>query len=323
MAIAVKQESVQPADGISNETSEKIFKPKTSPYLSDAVTLSIGYEEYEEYRVHRHLAQQSPVLQQALELPSLEGPIIRLNGIDKTVGHTFVHYLYTGTYETLMHEEYGIPEEHAEYRKSVLTYRAAKEYQLPGLEDLARVRMDEYDSCVPINVILDVGRDVYRRLGDDDDEWYSDYLRANIHGAFEKDEDLFSQEYFTQGLGEVPRFDKFLVSTMVQVLSERISVLQHHSDVDPSDKINGHPTEDVALSTSPAPELPPSPSGTLSDQYAPVSPRETSPEPEQAEVAEVDEELYDGLEPIPEAVEDYGVERYDGYQDIAQARMYK
>ncbi|KAL1871513.1 hypothetical protein Plec18167_007073, partial [Paecilomyces lecythidis] len=270
-----------------------------------------------------YFAEKSPVLRLALE-QYWGSSNIRLDGIDITIGHTFVHYLYTGTYQTLMHQQYDIAEEHAEYRKSVFTYRAAKQYQLPGLEDLARTHMAEYEKYLPINVILDVGKDVYRRLGDDDDdEWYSDYLRTKIWSAFEEDEHLFSQEYFTQGLGEVTRFDKFLVSTMVRLFSEKISALKEHaSHVDPSDvKMNATSTEHLEPSTSPALELPPSPSRTFSDQSGPISPRETSPEPEQAEVVEVAEKIYDRLEPITEVTEDYAVERYDGYQEIAQECM--
>lgn len=284
----------------------------------------IGREaEYEVYSVHKYFAEKSPVLQLQLER-HWELPEIRLNDIDITIGHTFVHYLYTGTYQTMRTlRRYRIVDA-SKYRKSVLTYRAAQQYQLPGLRDLARTHMGEYGKSVPINFILDVGKDVYRRLGDDDDdEWYSDYLRTKIWSAFEEDEHLFSQEYFTQGLGEVTRFDKFLVSTMVRLFSEKISALKEHaSHVDPSDvKMNATSTEHLEPSTSPAHELPPSPSRTFSDQSGPISPRETSPEPEQAEVVEVAEKIYDRLEPITEVTEDYPVERYDGYQEITQECM--
>ncbi|KAL1855507.1 hypothetical protein Plec18170_004227 [Paecilomyces lecythidis] len=315
------EESAGSVDDIPNGAVEESIKPETSPYLTTSFTFFIGHEEEEEeaYKIHRHFAEQSPVLQRKLE----NFPIIVLDDIDKTIGHTFVHYLYTKTYETLMHQEHGIPKQHAEYTKSVLSYRAAMKYQLPGLADLAMDRMEEYDKSLPIYLILDVGKDVYRRLGDDDDEWYSDYLLTRIRAAFEADEGLFSQEYFIQGLGEVPRFDKFLVSTMVQLFSEKISALKEHvSPVDPSDvKMNATSTECLEPSISPAPELPPSPSRTFSDQSAPISPRETSPEPEQAEVVEVPEKIYDRLEPITEVIEDYPVERYDGYQEIAQECM--
>ncbi|KAJ9396826.1 hypothetical protein DTO282F9_6229 [Paecilomyces variotii] len=333
---SVSEEPIQTPNG----SPEDITEPETSPYLTDDVKLIIGPGEHR-WTVHRHFVEQSPVLKSTLgsskftSYYSSTPLLINLTGVDAEIAHTFIHYLYTGEYQTLRPRECDGPKEWVEYKWSVLSFCAAKIYELPGLEDHARAQMELLDQYVPIHTILDLAREVYRQLPIDDNEWYSLYLREKLKIAFEQDEDLFSQDYFTEDLGQVSVFDKFLVATMVSLFMERISMLKEASPrANRTDQVtDGYPE----FSTSPPPELPPDPNGTLSDQCAPESSpgssREPSPEPAQPDIAEEDEEdeqdeqdeqdedNYDGLEPIPEDVGDYGGNQYDGYRGIAQECM--
>ncbi|KAJ9252943.1 hypothetical protein DTO207G8_4463 [Paecilomyces variotii] len=334
MALKSSKKAKRLAIQTSNGASEVITEPGTSPYLTEDVKLIIGPGEHR-WTVHRHFVEQSPVIKSTLGssmrtsyYPST--PLsINLTGVDVEIAHTFIHYLYTGKYQTLTRKCDG-PEELVEYRRSVLTFCAAKIYELPGLEDEARAQIERFDEYVPIHTILDLAREVYRQLLIDDNEWYSLYLREKLKIAFEQDEELFSQDFFTQGLGQVSVFDKFLVATMVSLFMEKISMLKEASPrVNQTDQVTDRSPE---VSTGPPPpELPPSPSGTLSDRCAPASSRgssrEPSPEPAQPDIAEEDEQdeqdedNYDGLEPIPEDVGDYGGNQYDGYRGIAQECM--
>jgi hypothetical protein len=68
---------------------------------------------------------------------------IELPDLDDDVGHTLVHYLYTGAYRTLKLR--GVVqdiEKITEYKKSVLVYSAARTYGLNGLEMLAKTHME-------------------------------------------------------------------------------------------------------------------------------------------------------------------------------------
>ncbi|KAJ9303229.1 hypothetical protein DTO271G3_603 [Paecilomyces variotii] len=334
MALKNSKKAKRLAIQTSNGASDDITETGTSPYLTEDVKLIIGPGE-RRWTVHRHFAEQSPVIKSALGssmrtsyYPST--PLsINLTGVDVEIAHTFIHYLYTGEYQTLRPRECDGPEQVVEYRRSVLTFCAAKVYELPGLEDEARARMERFDEYVPIHTILDLAKEVYRQLPIDDNEWYSLYLREKLKTAFEQDEDLFSQDYFTQSLGQVSVFDKFLVATMVPLFMERISMLKQATPrVNQTDQVtDGYPE----VSTSPPPEQPPDPNRTLSDQCAPESSRgssrEPSPEPAQPEIAEENEEdaeyedNHDGLEAIPEDVGEYGGNQYDGYRGIAQECM--
>ncbi|KAJ9200820.1 hypothetical protein DTO164E3_3970 [Paecilomyces variotii] len=335
-ATSVSEEPIQTPNG----APEDIIEPETSPYLTEDIKLIIGPSQHG-WTVHRHFVEQSPVLKRKLDSSMLKTYfpstplLINLIGVDVEIAHTFIHYLYTREYQTLRPRECDGPKELVEYGQSVLAFRAAKTYELPGLEDEARAQMERLDEYVHIHMILDLAREVYRQLPIDSNEWYSLYLREKLKEAFEEDEELFSQDYFTQGLGQVSIFDKFLVATMVSLFMERISMLKEASPrANRTDQVtDGYPE----FSTSPPPELPPDPNGTLSDQCAPESSpgssREPSPEPAQPDIAEEDEEdeqdeqdeqdedNYDGLEPIPEDVGDYGGNQYDGYRGIAQECM--
>ncbi|KAJ9271888.1 hypothetical protein DTO212C5_1969 [Paecilomyces variotii] len=330
-ATSVSEEPIQTPNG----APEDIIEPETSPYLTEDIKLIIGPSQHG-WTVHRHFVEQSPVLKSTLGssmrtsyYPST--PLsINLTGVDVEIAHTFIHYLYTGEYQTLRPRGWIGPEELGEYKWSVLSFCAAKIYELPGLEDHARAQMELVDQYVPIDMILELAREVYRQLPIDDNEWYSLHLREKLKEAFEQDEDLFSQDYFTEDLGQVSVFDKFLVATMVSLFMEKISMLKEASPrVNQTDQVTDRSPE---VSTSPPPpELPPSPSGTLSDRCAPASSRgssrESSPEPTQPDISEENEEdaeyedNHDGLEPIPEDVGDYGGNQYDGYRGIAQECM--
>lgn len=61
-------------------------------------------------------------------------PIIWLTEIDEDVGHTLVHYLYTGEYQTLRESEHR---RHTEYKRSVLVYCAASNLEIVDLGDMA------------------------------------------------------------------------------------------------------------------------------------------------------------------------------------------
>jgi hypothetical protein len=66
------------------------------------------------------------------------GEEIYLPDVDEGTGHVLIHYLYTGTYQTLDDIQFS-PAEMArvEFKRAVLAYSAAKKYMLHGLQRLA------------------------------------------------------------------------------------------------------------------------------------------------------------------------------------------
>ncbi|KAH7057191.1 hypothetical protein B0J12DRAFT_405490 [Macrophomina phaseolina] len=162
--------------------------PRESPYISDAVYLSFCTTA-PLYLFPRTLLPTSILSNASYGSRALPGnppsritPVLALYNVDPDVAHTFVHYLYTGTYQTL---RVPTPFAHSisqtvterEHLRALLVYAAATEYGLDALRHLARERAESID--VPAwCVIKDVER-AFRDL-EGQDEWLDEYLRGAV-----------------------------------------------------------------------------------------------------------------------------------------------
>ena len=81
---------------------------------------------------------------------------VSLPEVDEDVGHTFIHYLYTGNYQTLKSSPTcDMPRRAIEYNRSVLAYHAALSCGLDGLADYAREYIQIFDKDTNIFDIID------------------------------------------------------------------------------------------------------------------------------------------------------------------------
>jgi hypothetical protein len=94
--------------------------------------------------------------------------IIDISNIHEDAGHTFGHFLYSGSYETinstLEEGESGITRE---YRQAVLAYQASRAYKLPTLEALAKRYMELFSEAMSTPEILQITREVFSELPED------------------------------------------------------------------------------------------------------------------------------------------------------------
>ncbi|EGE86661.2 hypothetical protein BDDG_09608 [Blastomyces dermatitidis ATCC 18188] len=82
-------------------------------------------------------------------------PYITLPDVDEDIGHTLVHFLYTGIYETLgSAPDPDISCTAREFRKSALVYHIARTYNLPELETLAKKYIEHFEESISIFNIL-------------------------------------------------------------------------------------------------------------------------------------------------------------------------
>lgn len=128
------------------------------PYKSEngLVTLKFG-KRMESYSVPVRLIEEIPELEARQDF--MVDRIIWLTEIDEDVGHTLVHYLYTGEYQTLRESEH---KRHTEYKRSVLVYCAASNLEMVGLGDMALGHMEHFANSVDIYQILNLAKTVYR-----------------------------------------------------------------------------------------------------------------------------------------------------------------
>jgi hypothetical protein len=178
------------------------------------------------YTVPHHYASQSP---EWIFPPTFFDPYstyerkIELPEVDEDIGHTLVHYLYTGAYQTLKPQGVsGPPDSTTEYRRGILVYCAARSYRLDGLTDHAMRNMGLFDKHLSIFDILDIVREMYPKLLGDE-IWLPDYLKTKIEAAFEADETIFTQERFLNHISEATTFNKALVMIMVRIYTDKIT----------------------------------------------------------------------------------------------------
>lgn len=157
--------------------------------------------------------------------------VIELPEVDEDIGHTLVHYLYTGTYQTLkMHNVSDEIERLTQYQRSVRLYYIARLHNLAGLQLLAQDHIESSRDGISIHDILRVAGEVYWKLPSDED-WFSIYLKKEMMVAFRADHALFMQEAFFNHIGSHKRFNRFLFKVMVIIYSDVISASAEHCGI--------------------------------------------------------------------------------------------
>ena len=189
------------------------------------------------YTISEHLAEKIPGVADILRTRK-DGPPINFVDVDEDIGHSVVHYLYTGQYQTIMAPSSSTRwRRQTEYIKSVHIYSVALGYKIKGLDALAKHYMLLFEDSVDIFQILSVAKKEYGDIRNLDD-WYPKHLVNKIRSVFEEDEEVFKREEFSAILGEDAKFDQFLMQTVVSLYSDKVSTLKdrvtvHWAEPDP------------------------------------------------------------------------------------------
>ena len=143
--------------------------------------------------------------------------------MDEEVGHTVVHFLCTGNYETLRTaSEPGAFKMAIEYRRSMLVYQAAREYDLYDLETYAKKYIEMFGELMSIFDRMEAAREIYSKLPQDE-TWLASYINKQLRIAFSLDTNIFQRENFYDGVGKDPIFDKAVMRMVVNIYSEVLS----------------------------------------------------------------------------------------------------
>ncbi len=187
------------------------------PYTERAVVLSFGDDETP-YDLAWPFVSQWAIL--ASRLKKAYSNEIEFPEIDKVVGHTLVHYLYHGTYQTMgTREDKGNKDDALEYKIAILTYCAAVTNELDPLPLQALGVIEEFIQKLPMNTVLSVAAEAWSKVPQDDTA-VSKHLLTRIKHEFEADETFFASDCFLNNVGKALTFDKTLVQTMVEVYAE-------------------------------------------------------------------------------------------------------
>ena len=169
---------------------------------------------------------------------------VTLPHVDEDIGHTLIHYLHTGDYQTLAHHHpCEVPECTTEYNRSLLAYRAALHYDLEGLAKHAKNQIQRLDKDISLFNIISLVRRVFPAVSGD--SWLSEYLSTQILAGFEMDEELFQKEEFFTGYGEAIDFDKFLGRVMAEAYAQKLNSIRNTENLRRLDSKSAKARNDV------------------------------------------------------------------------------
>jgi hypothetical protein len=150
---------------------------------------------------------------------------IKLHDVDEDIGHTLVHYLYTGTYQTLKLEGISdLSDSETEYRRAGLVYCTARLYGLDRLAEHAMQNMELFEKDLSAFQVLDTARELYPKLPADE-IWFPEHLKAKIETAFEADQTIFTQDQFLSRIGNAATFTRALVKMIAEIYNEKITII--------------------------------------------------------------------------------------------------
>ncbi|MCJ1283178.1 hypothetical protein MMC26_002505 [Xylographa opegraphella] len=204
-------------------------RPTSSPYTTRPYTLLIGASRVQ-YTILEDYLRFVPKWAEKCNFHSKPLPVIDLTAdVHEDASHTLVHYLNTGTYQTLkLPGISGIGQKLADYKTNVLAYCVARIHGLPGLETLAKLHVTSSGTVLPFFDLLDITAAIYNELPAGE-QWFVTFLKSTIDAAYKSDRDLFKKDAFLNRIGENRSFNLVLVNSIVRNLAESNETASKHS----------------------------------------------------------------------------------------------
>ncbi|PWY71292.1 hypothetical protein BO83DRAFT_438121 [Aspergillus eucalypticola CBS 122712] len=192
-------------------------QPRDSPYASPVNHITIGRTTYAipEYYV--------------LKIPNLKFAYMKEFALEEMyadIGHTFIHYLYTGDYETLAASP-NVPPSKArarEFKRSVYAFHMAQRHQIQGLLDHAQRYMHTFVDSVSTLELLKIAREVYATMFTGK-KWFEEFVYDQLAGAFKAGEEQFRNDILKYGVGSDAKFDQFVLDIVLKIYSGSIARL--------------------------------------------------------------------------------------------------
>ncbi|QKX61830.1 uncharacterized protein TRUGW13939_08986 [Talaromyces rugulosus] len=209
-------------------------RPKPSPYLSRFIKVCFGNSQ-DRYMVPEDLIRPHRQLSRRLSYISTSDAL-DLQEADSQVGHTFIHYLYSGTYESLDYNGLNTMYTRGkDFEHGILVYSAAIEYDIAELAQLAKDEVSQAAADLELSSVIRHARKVFDSLPRGN-KWIFELLASLMEERLEKDAHTFLKENFFEGFGKHGTFDPHLCRFIVEIYEKRISDL--------AEKIEGNSEHD-------------------------------------------------------------------------------
>lgn len=139
------------------------------------ITVPLQFADGRTLNIPPHLLSQSHKLEAMYQETRLKFP-----DVSDDVGHVIIHYLYTGTYQSLRPENSELQKALAtEFSTSIRAYNAAETYELPNLAELAKVEIERLGEKLQVSLVFDILREVCPNPGAGD-VWLSNFLKNRL-----------------------------------------------------------------------------------------------------------------------------------------------
>ncbi|KAH6616378.1 hypothetical protein C7974DRAFT_379297 [Boeremia exigua] len=215
-----------------------VKRTTTSPYTIPPNALRFGPDRQTYY-------VPKPLLQSLGELSEHDpwDSASNVPDVDADSGHVIVHFLYTGTYQTLIDEGEDVTTSlyaSKELLKAALVCMAAKKYKLSDLEELARTEMKQCSTNASITELVQlISEDTFIALCNDS-PWLQDFLTHKVEVAIKSSDDTFLMMGF---------FASIASSSLARFLAQEVVSIYHKENLELRSKTalsNGHSSTTTA-----------------------------------------------------------------------------
>jgi len=194
----------------------------TSPYITRTIGVYIG-ESRTKYTLLEAIVNQYPGLKERLN----SDDSIILDTVDENIGHTLIHFIYTGCYQ-ILGSGVALAERKAatEFKRSVLAYCAARLCGIAKLEEFTKGKIEELQKELSVFDLQRILEEVSTKLPQDDD-WFSIRIQKWIRARLMADGTLLTDERLLNVVGRSTLFDKAVVKSLMDMCNEKVANIEH------------------------------------------------------------------------------------------------
>ncbi|OHF03799.1 hypothetical protein CORC01_00661 [Colletotrichum orchidophilum] len=204
-----------PQDDSSNQVREASFDntrdvgPEVSPYASP--TCNVYFQSGQPFRVPSNL-----LCQELENIRHRSHGEIRLKHIPDEAGHVLIHFLHTGSWQTLrVKESLDATKDTSHLNISLHVYAASQAYKLPLLAELGKENISLSAEALPALEVLLLASDACNSLGEDD-PWFSAFIKRRTRQLFE-DSSSINQSGLLGCFDNATIFSKLLVKSLIEI----------------------------------------------------------------------------------------------------------
>lgn len=195
-------------------------RPKPSPYLSRFIKVRFGNSS-DEYMVPEDLIRTYHKLSSCLDAISTSDAL-DLQEADSQVGHTFVHFLYSRTYEFLDHNDLPtVATRVEEFEQGILVFSAATIYDIPELAQFAKDEVGKAAVGLGLSRVIKHARKHFDSIPRWN-KWLLNFVKSLMEERLEKDANTFLKGNFFEGFGKHETFDPHLCRFIVEIYEKKI-----------------------------------------------------------------------------------------------------